>query len=54
MTNKLRVLMVTEHWIKEGKYALIWIQPFSHDFIDNNIRLHFFALADNCENFLRR
>ncbi len=43
-----------EKWIKEGKYALNWTRLSCHDFDDNQVRLHLFALAYNLRNFLRR
>jgi len=43
-----------EQWIKEGKHALNWTRLSCHDFVDNQVRLHLFALAYNLGNFLRR
>jgi len=43
-----------EQWIKEGKYALNWTRLSCHDFVDNQVRLHLFALTYNLGNFLRR
>jgi len=43
-----------EQWIKEGKYALKWTRLSCHDFVDNQVRLQFFALAYTLGNFLRR
>ncbi len=43
-----------EQWMKEGKYALNWTRLSCHDFDDNQVRLHLFALAYNLGNFLRR
>jgi hypothetical protein len=43
-----------EQWIKEGKYALNWIKLSCHDFVDNQVHLQLFTLADNLGNFLRR
>ena len=43
-----------EQWIKEGKYALNWIRLSCHKFVDNQVRLELFILANNLGNFLRR
>jgi hypothetical protein len=43
-----------EQWIKEGKNAVKWTKLSCHDFVDNQVRLHLFALAYNLGNFLRR
>ncbi len=43
-----------EQWIKEGKYALKWTRLSCHRFLDNAVRLQFFALAYNLASFLRR
>ena len=43
-----------EQWIKEGKNAVKWTRLSCHDFVDNQVRLHLFALAYNLGNFLRR
>ena len=40
-----------EQWIKEGKYALNWTRLSCHDFVHNQVRLQFFALAYNLGNF---
>lgn len=43
-----------EQWIKESKYALKWTRVSCRRFLDNAIRLQFFAPAYNLANFLRR
>ena len=43
-----------EQWIKEGKNAVKWTKLSCHDFVDNQVRLHLFALAYNLGNFLRQ
>ncbi len=43
-----------EQWIKEGKNAINWTKLSCHNFQDNEVRLHLFALAYNLSNFLRR
>ena len=43
-----------EQWIKEGKNAVKWTRLSCHDFVDNQVRLQLFALAQALGNFLRR
>ena len=43
-----------EQWIKEGKNAVKWTRLSCQGFVDNQVRLHLFALAYNRGNFLRR
>ena len=38
-------------WIKEGKYGLKRTRVSSHDFVDNQVRVQFYALAYNLGNF---
>ena len=45
---------VAEQWIKEVRYAWKWTRLSCHDFVDNQVRLQLFALADNLGSFLRR
>ena len=39
---------------REGKNAVTWTRLSCHDFVDNEVRLHLFALAYNLGNFLRQ
>lgn len=43
-----------EQWIKEGKNAVKWTRLSCHDFVDNQVRLQLFVLANNLGNFLRQ
>ena len=43
-----------EQWINEGKNAVKWTRLSCHVFVDNQVRLHLFALAYNLGNVLRR
>lgn len=43
-----------EQWIKEGKKAVKWTKLSCCTFMDNQARLHLFALAYNLGKFLRR
>lgn len=45
---------MAEQWIREGKNAVKWTKLSCHDFVDNQVRLQWFALAYNLGNFLRR
>ncbi|MEA3368727.1 MAG: IS1380 family transposase, partial [Planctomycetota bacterium] len=43
-----------EQWIKDGKNAVKWTRLSCHDFVDNQVRLQLFVLAQALGNFLRR
>jgi len=54
MVNSYNGRGTAEQWIKEGKNAVKWTRLSCHDFVDNPVRPHLFALACNLGNFLRR